>query len=200
VVKAGKRNKARKRNNSRTLDPRVLKRLRSEGLDIGEAARWLTTELWDGKIPLLADGIAVQAAGFVEVVAVCPSKGQPSLQIWPRQALTIDPKKWSIVHERFEERLRAAKPPAPRPAKDIKLAPGGKRGKKVKFHWDLLVAEVIRRVHEEGIEALANASNVATELRTYCFETLRLKDEEVPGIEAIRKKLRAWLSRYPREN
>ncbi len=71
------------------------------------------------------------------------------------------------------------------------------RGRRAKFNWDLLVAEVIYRAHEIGPSALASDLRLAEDLVRWC-ERQGLK--EIPEIDTVRKKLRIWLSRYPRRN
>jgi hypothetical protein len=90
-----------------TLDEVRDRLLQQKFDDIGNAAQWLNTELWRGKVRLLADGVPVQAAGFIDVVPHYAPGGHVSLQIWLRRAINIFPKAWTIDRQSFEARLRA---------------------------------------------------------------------------------------------
>ena len=66
---------------------------------------------------------------------------------------------------------------------------GRKRGRKVKFDWDVIVAEVIRRVHEEGVPD--NDRDFANKLFRWALD----KFENPPADDSIRKKVPIWFSR-----
>jgi hypothetical protein len=172
----------------------VEKRLLQKFGDVGDAADWLNTELWREKIRVFADGAVVSAAGFFEVVPRHARDGRAELRIRPLQALTISLKKLTLERKSFEARLRrTAEPPPGSP-------PGRKRGAKGKPVWDLLVSEVIWRVHEEGPSALASDRGLADKLVEWLGKQPGVADKDIPDADTIRKKLRVWLSRYPREN
>jgi hypothetical protein len=82
--------------------------------------------------------------------------------------------------------------------KPLGHAVGGKRGRKVEFSWDRMVAEVIRCVHEEGIPSSKSYGTLASDLAEWC-KNQNFKDNEIPEIDNIRKKLGVWLSLVPRE-
>jgi hypothetical protein len=66
---------------------------------------------------------------------------------------------------------------------------GRKRGAKVKFDWDAMVAEVIRRVHEEGVPD--NDRDFANKLFKWALDEF----EDTPANDTIRKKAAIWFSR-----
>ena len=68
---------------------------------------------------------------------------------------------------------------------------------KTSFDWDALVAELVRRVHVDGIPASASDLGLATDLVKWCGEQ---NSTEIPEIETVRKKIAVWLSRYRQEN
>lgn len=74
---------------------------------------------------------------------------------------------------------------------------GRQRGRKQVFDWDALVAELVRRVHVDGIPASASDLGLATDLVKWCGEQ---NFTEIPEIETVRKKIAVWLSRYRQEN
>jgi hypothetical protein len=74
------------------------------------------------------------------------------------------------------------------------VSSGRKTGPKVKFSWDSLVAEVMRRIYEDGLPDSDSA--LAAELATWCDKQ---RHKNIPEIDTIRRKLRIWLSRLPRE-
>jgi hypothetical protein len=75
--------------------------------------------------------------------------------------------------------------------------PGRQRGRKQIFDWDLLVAELLRKMHVEGIPAEASDLGLAEYLVAWCGKQ---NFTEIPGIDTVRKKLAVWLSLYRQEN
>jgi hypothetical protein len=61
------------------------------------------------------------------------------------------------------------------------------RGAKAKYNWDVIVAEVVRRVHEVGRPS-------AGDILKWCGEHL----DKVPEEDTLKRKLSVWLSRLPR--
>jgi|SRR6516225_5212607 hypothetical protein len=70
---------------------------------------------------------------------------------------------------------------------------GRKRGRKVKFNWDTVVAEVIRRVHQEGLPE--NDSKFANKLFKWALDKF---DKDTPTLDTIRKKVPIWFSHLRR--
>jgi hypothetical protein len=69
-----------------------------------------------------------------------------------------------------------------------------KRGPKERFEWDLLMAEVLRRVHEAGVPR--NLTEFSDALVEWCGAKL----DGAPEADTIYRRLRIWLSKVPRQN
>jgi hypothetical protein len=67
-----------------------------------------------------------------------------------------------------------------------------KRGAKPKFAWDLITAEVLRYIHEEGIPG--SATGFTDKMFKWCKDNIK----PVPEFDTLRKRLNIWLSRLPR--
>jgi hypothetical protein len=65
---------------------------------------------------------------------------------------------------------------------------GRKRGRKVKFDWDKIVAEVIRHIHIDGVPD--NDSALARTLQEWCQN--HFEDEGIPELKTLETKLRIW--------
>jgi hypothetical protein len=73
-----------------------------------------------------------------------------------------------------------------------------RRGGQFKYDWDLITAEVFRRVYEDGLPATGGNSKLADDLVLWCDKVQKMKLEEIPQSDSIQRKLRIWLSRVPR--
>jgi hypothetical protein len=68
------------------------------------------------------------------------------------------------------------------------------RGRKTKFSWDIIGAEVFRRLYEDGLPAPGEVTEFSDNVLQWCDGNL----EKVPDLDALRKKIGIWLSRIPR--
>jgi hypothetical protein len=70
---------------------------------------------------------------------------------------------------------------------------GRKRGKKVKFNWDAVFGEFVRRVFVEGLPPIDKGDDAEAErLFRWCLDHFQ-SDNEIPATETLRKKIGVWL-------
>ena len=87
----------------------------------------------------------------------------------------------------------------------IALRPGssdkptsGKRGRKVKFSWDLIKQEVKRLFAKGGLPAVSDASKLADYFLRWCDHQ---GIKEIPQYDTIRLKIGSWLTKgFPHDN
>jgi hypothetical protein len=151
----------------------------------------LNDAICQNRVASFADGVRVRADYFASCMMVSIAHGTTDqFEIRPFAGLhgnnpeTGRPYVWTVSHKDVLNLIEDNTP---------SNKTGVKRGPKIKFNWNQLVAEVIRIEHVEGLPA--GDSELAGALLTWCGEQ---ELEDIPEYETIRKKVGIWLSRYRR--
>ena len=157
-----------------------------------EARHLLSTAIATDRACLLANGAKFPADWFeryLQIGAKADTTDRWTAELTMREALVdFYTTKWTMLRTQVTALL----------PEETKPAIGGKRGAKVKFDWHRLFAEMIYRVHTQGIPPSKSYDVLATELMEWC-EGQGFKDEDIPEHSTLKKKLGIWFSLLPRE-
>jgi hypothetical protein len=153
----------------------------------GTYDRFVPVEGYKGSLWLNEDG-SISPNGLWRV-AIDQVKEDEEGRQWIVPATPVEAEKpeWFVL----ENELRAL---CMRLAGGDQEARGRKRGRKVKFQWDYVFGEFLRRVHEEGLPDLDRGTYQveAERLYQFCLDQFDA-DDDVPSIETLRKKIPIWL-------
>jgi hypothetical protein len=102
--------------------------------------------------------------------------------------------RWLFFLDRtkFNERVKPLSEPALIKAADDAPSLPSKRGRKTKFSWDRITAEVLHRCYKDGFPD--DMPKFIQELYDWCGENL----DAVPEFDVFRKRIGVWFSQIPR--